>query len=64
MRAMYAKWFMSGWGMGVPIGVTLFLGDTVFINGQYILNWKWSNEAFESDILHTGYLGIGFKLGK
>ena len=60
----YAKWSTSGWGMGVPIGMTLCLGDTAFINGQYILNWMWSNEAFDNDILHTAQLGIGFKLGK
>ena len=58
----YAKWGSSGWGMGVPLGVTLSMGDTAFINADYFLNWMWSNDAFDSDLMHTFLLGIGFNL--
>ena len=60
----YAKWSAAGWGMGVPLGATLSLGDSVFINGEYFLNWMWTNAAFDNDILHSFHLGLGFRLGK
>ena len=60
----YARWGASGWGLGVPLGITVFMGDTVFINAEYFLNWMWSNEAFDNDLLHTVLLGVGFNLGK
>lgn len=55
---------ISGAGLGVPIGATLSLGETLFINANYTLNWLWSNDYFESDILHAFNLGLGFKVGK
>jgi len=58
----YAKWSSSGWGMGVPLGITLSMGDTVFIIADYFLNWMWGNDAFDSDLMHTALLGIGFNL--
>jgi len=60
----YASWGSSGWGLGVPLGITVSMGDTAFINAEYFLNWMWSNEAFDNDLLHTVLLGIGFNLGK
>jgi hypothetical protein len=46
----YARWSASGWGLGVPVGVTLSLGNTLFANVNYMLNWMWSNEAFDNDL--------------
>ena len=40
------------------------MGDTVFINADYFLNWMWSNDAFNSDLMYTALLGIGFNLSK
>jgi hypothetical protein len=59
----YASWGASGWGLGVPLGVTALIGDTVFINAEYFLNWMWSNDAFDNDLLHTFLLGVGFTWG-
>ena len=59
----YSSWGASGWGLGVPLGVTALIGDTVFINGEYVLNWMWSNDAFDNDLLHTLLLGVGFRWG-
>ena len=59
----YATWGSSGWGLGVPAGATLFLSDTVFINAEYFLNWMWSNEAFDNDLMHWLVLGVGFSWG-
>ena len=36
--------------------------DKVFLNLEYFLNWMWSNEVFENDLLHTLYLGIGINM--
>ena len=60
----YAKWSAAGWGMGVPLGITVSMGDTAFINAEYFLNWMWNNDAFDNDLLHTVLLGVGFNLGK
>ncbi len=59
----YTRWGSSGWGLGVPLGITVSMGDTVFINAEYFLNWMWSNEAFDNDLLYTFLLGFGFNLG-
>ena len=59
----YSSWGTSGWGLGVPLGLTWLIGDTVFINGEYFLNWMWSNDAFDNDILNTFLLGVGFRWG-
>jgi len=54
----------TGFGMGIPIGAAVSIGETLFINGNYTLNWLWSNEFFENDLLHAFNIGIGFRLGK
>jgi hypothetical protein len=59
----YASWGASGWGLGVPAGVTVSIGKTVFINAEYFLNWMWSNDAFDNNILNTFFLGLGFTWG-
>ncbi len=60
----YARWGTSGWGMGVPLGINVSIGDTVFIKAEYFLNWMWSNDAFDNDLLHMLFLGVGFNLGE
>jgi hypothetical protein len=59
----YSSWGVSGWGLGVPLGVTVMIGDTVFLNAEYFLNWMWNNDAFENDLLHMVFLGVGFAWG-
>jgi hypothetical protein len=53
----------TGFGLGVPIGGTFSIGETVFINANYTLNWLWDNELLKDDLLHSFNLGLGFKLG-
>ena len=53
----------TGFGLGVPIGGTFAIGETVFINANYTLNWLWENELLKDDLLHSFNLGLGFKLG-
>ncbi len=53
----------TGLGLGVPIGGAFSIGETVFINANYTLNWLWENELLEDDLLHSFNLGLGFKLG-
>jgi len=59
----YSSWSTTGFGMGFPIGLTLTLGKTLFVNGEYVLNWTWSNEALKSDILNAVVVGLGFRWG-
>ena len=59
----WSSWSTTGFGMGVPIGLTVCLGETLFINGEYVLNWTWTNEALENDILNSFVLGLGFRWG-
>jgi hypothetical protein len=54
----------TGWGMAVPVGLTLAIGKTLFLNGNYTLNWLWSNNYFENDIMHVVNVGLGINLGK
>jgi hypothetical protein len=54
----------TGFGMGVPIGAAVSIGETVVINGNYTLNWMWSNDFFDNDLLHAFNIGLGFRLGK
>jgi hypothetical protein len=60
----YNKRHSMGLGMGVPIGLNLSIGKTLFINANYTLNWLWGNDALSSNAIHTANLGIGFKTGK
>jgi hypothetical protein len=53
----------TGFGLGVPAGGTFSIGETVFINANYTLNWLWDNELLKDDLLHSFNLGLGFKLG-
>jgi hypothetical protein len=54
----------TGLGLGVPIGGTFSIGETVLINANYTLNWLWENELIKDDLLHSFNLGLGFRLGK
>ncbi len=60
----YSSVSTVGWGFGVPLGLTVSIGETLLISGNYTLNWMFSNEAFDNDLLHTFNLGVGFILGK
>jgi hypothetical protein len=53
----------TGFGLGVPIGGTFSIGETVFINANYTLNWLWENELLKNDLLHSFNLGLGYKFG-
>ena len=52
-----------GFGLGVPLGLTLPLGESLLFNMNYTLNWLWSNDAFENNILHSVNAGLGFLFG-
>jgi len=60
----FTKWHSMGLGMGVPIGLNLSVGKTLFLNANYTLNWLWGNDALKDNAIHTANLGIGFKTGK
>jgi hypothetical protein len=60
----WTSWSTSGFGMGIPVGVTFCLGETLFLNGEYVLNWTWTNESLENDLLHAFVIGLGFRWGK
>lgn len=51
----------SGFGLGIPIGGSLNLGEKFLIDAQYTLNWVWSNEAFQDDIVHAYSAGLGLR---
>ena len=53
----------TGFGMAIPIGAAVSISEGVIINGNYTLNWLWSNEYFENDIVHAFNIGLGFKVG-
>ena len=53
----------TGGGMSFPLGGALSLGETLLLNASYTLNWMWSNEAFDSDLLHAVMVGLGINLG-
>ena len=52
-----------GFGLGVPVGIALSLGDSILLTANYTLNWLWGNEFLENDILNSVSLGIGFTFG-
>ena len=58
----YTSFATSGWGLVVPVGVTLSVSPKSFINAGYRLNWLWSNDILKDDILHMFVVGLGFKL--
>jgi hypothetical protein len=60
----YASFKTSGLGLGVPLGLTLGLGKTLFLNANYTLNWLWDNDALKDNLLHAVNVGVGFNLGK
>lgn len=60
---LLAQWSETGFGLGVPIGLTLSLGKTLFLNGNYTLWWLWSSEAIQGNILNSVNVGLGFNFG-
>ena len=58
------SWNTTGAGMSVPVGISVFAGDTLVISLGYSLQWLWTNEALENDLVHAVVLGLGFKTGK
>ena len=52
----------ADFGLGVPVGGTFSIGESVFINANYTLNWLWENDLFENNLLHAFNVGVGFKL--
>jgi hypothetical protein len=52
-----------GWGLGVPLGVAVSLGDAIVLNANYTLNWFWENEFLEDELMNTVSVGLGFKFG-
>jgi hypothetical protein len=52
-----------GFGLGVPVGIAVSLGDSILLTANYTLNWLWENEFLENDILNTVSLGLGFTFG-
>ena len=52
-----------GFGLGVPVGVVLSLGETIMLDAHYNLNWLWGNDFLDNDIINAFSVGIGFKFG-
>lgn len=52
---------MTGFGLGIPLGLTLSLGKTVLLNGNFLLNWLWSNSYYKNNLAYTGTVGIGLR---
>ena len=48
-------------GIG-PVGVAVSLRESLLISLDNTLNWMWSNEAFDNDLLHAFKVGIGVNL--
>jgi hypothetical protein len=54
----------TGFGMGVPIGFTISLGKMFALDFNYTLNWLWSNNAIQDNIVHSLNGGIGIKINE
>jgi hypothetical protein len=52
----------TGFGMGVPVGLTIALGKTFALDFNYTLNWLWSDNAIQDNIVHSLSGGIGIKI--
>ena len=52
-----------GFGLGVPVGVALSLGESLLLTANYTLNWLWENEFLDNDILNSFSLGVAFRFG-
>jgi hypothetical protein len=52
-----------GFGLGVPVGVTLSAGETVMLNLSYVLNWLWDSEYLDGDLMHAVGVGLGLRFG-
>ena len=51
---------MSGAALAVPAGFVYSLGDRMFLNFNYTLNWLIDNDYLENGIIHAFGLGLGF----
>jgi outer membrane protein W len=54
----------TDFGIAVPLGGTLSISQSMFINANYTLNWLWDSRFLKDDLLHTFNVGLGWKLGK
>lgn len=52
-----------GFGLGVPVGVSFSLGESILLTANYTLNWLWDNEFLDNDIMNNFSLGLGFRFG-
>jgi hypothetical protein len=52
-----------GFGVGVPLGAALSLGESIVLSANYTFNWFADNEFLEDDLLNTVSVGVGFKFG-
>lgn len=57
----YSSIASNGSGLGVPIGLSYAMSPQVNLVGGFALNWVWSNDFFENDLLYSVNLGFGFK---
>ena len=51
----------TGFGLGIPVGVTLSLGKTLLLNGNFLLNWLWSSDYYNNNLAYTATAGIGLR---
>ena len=54
----------TGFGMGVPLGLTISLSKTFALNFNYTLNWLWSDNAIQDNIIHSLNGGIGIRINE
>ncbi len=52
-----------GFGLGIPVGIAVTLGDSFLLTANYTLNWLWDSEFLDNDIINSVSLGVAFTFG-
>jgi hypothetical protein len=52
-----------GFGMGIPVGIALSLGESFIMTVIYLLHWLWDTEFLDNDILDAGSPGVAIRFG-
>jgi hypothetical protein len=52
----------SGLALAVPVGFVYSVGERMFLNVNYTLNWLVDNEFLDNGLTHVVGVGLGFSL--
>lgn len=53
----------SNFSLGIPLGLDIFLGDSLFLDLNYTFNFLSSTSYLKHDIVNAANVGIGFQWG-